>query len=105
MEERHRREDSLFDWDERRFTVRFRGSMGGFAEPGNSGMVADLHDYHRPNQRVGRGNTHSNACYSATGNSRAVADGRVRKGDFKTVPGQRNEKIPYLHARKQTRKY
>src|SRR5260221_4524369 len=100
----HWRENSVFDRDERRFTVRLRRSLGGMAAPGNSGVAADLHDYHRPTQRVGRGNTHSNACYSTTGNSRAVADGRVRKGGFKTVPGQRNENIAYLHASKQTRK-
>src|SRR5260221_10675412 len=92
MEESHRREDSLFDWDERRFTVRFRGSMGGFAEPGNSGMVADLHDYHRPNQRVGRGNTHSNACYSAAGDPPAMAFRRVRKRNLATVSCQRNDR-------------
>ena len=54
-------------------------------------MVADLHDYHRPNQRVGRGNTHSNACYSATGDPRAVADRRGRKGAFATVPRRSHE--------------
>jgi hypothetical protein len=31
-------------------------------------------------------------------------DGRCRKGGFKTVPGQRNENIAYLHASKQARK-
>ena len=29
---------------------------------GNSGVAADLHDYHPPTQRVSRGNTQSNAC-------------------------------------------
>src|SRR4029077_9956197 len=35
-------------------------------------------------QRVGRGNTHSNACYSATRNPRPVAVRRGGKGDFVT---------------------
>ena len=35
-EESHWREDPIFDRDERRFTVRFRRSLGGMAEPGNS---------------------------------------------------------------------
>jgi hypothetical protein len=91
VEESHWREDSVFDRDERRFTVRLRRSMGRMAEPGNSEVAADLHDYHRPTQRVGRGNTHSNACYSATGNPRPVADRRSRKGDFATVPSRSHE--------------
>src|SRR5258707_2827350 len=91
VEESDWRENSVFDRDERRFTVRFRRSLGGLAEPGNSGVAADLHDYHRPTQRVGRRNTHSNARYSATGNPRAVADRRSRKGDFATVPDRSHE--------------
>ena len=66
----------LLDRDERRFTVRFRRSMGGLAEPGKSEVAADVHNYHRPTQRVGRRNTHSNACYSATGDPRSVAENK-----------------------------
>ena len=75
-EESHWREDPVFDRDERRFTVRFRRSLGGLAEPGNSGMAADLRRYHRPTQRVGRRNTHSNACHSADRNPRSGEAGK-----------------------------
>src|ERR1700756_5009195 len=70
----------------------------------NSGVAADLHDYHRPTQRVGRGNTHANACYSSTGNSRPVADRRGRKGDFTTVPSRSHENKSCFNTGKQTRK-
>src|ERR1700731_1682585 len=65
-------EDSVFDRDERRLTVCLRRSLGGMAEPGNSGVAAHLYDYHRPTQRVGRGNTHSNACYSTNGELKKI---------------------------------
>jgi hypothetical protein len=78
--------------------------LWGLAEPRNSGVAADLHDYHRPTQRAGRGNTHSNACYSPGGNPRPVADRRGWKGDFGTVPGRSHENKSRLTKGKQTRK-
>ena len=81
----------------------FAGLWEGWQNP-NSGMAADLHDYHRATQRVGRGNTHANACYSANGNPRRVAIRRSREGGFTTVPGPRDENKTCLNMDKQTRK-
>jgi putative SOS response-associated peptidase YedK len=82
----------------------FAGLWEGWQNSGNSGVAADLYDYHWRTQRVGRANTHSNARYTATGNSRPVADRGGRKGDFATVPSGGHENKSCLKTGKQTRK-
>ncbi len=100
MEENARRENSLFDRNERWFHFCFRGPLGRLAKSRYQRVVTKLRDHHRRTKRAGLPNTHPDACYSATGNSRRLAFRRVRERNLATVSCQRNERTTDLQTGK-----
>src|SRR6266403_5110499 len=71
---------------------RFRRPLGWLAKSSYQRVVTNLCDHHRRIKRVGRPNTHPDACHSAAGNSRCLAFRRGRKRNLATVSCQRNDR-------------
>ena len=92
---------SKYGLDPNRFAVCLR-RVGGLAESGHPRMAAHLHSYHRRAERIGRRNSHSDACHSTARDSRQVAVRRSREGRFTAVSDLRNERLKRVNACQQT---